>query len=166
MQVNVYNPINSHDNTYVIVSDYPELQKTVQKIIKDMPPLEACNIQFTLVSKNGVAPFTFGVKKKGFQPTPQDIIKLGAGNKYVRQVACTDPDGKCVYPVIKNFPRRLSRNLHCVVPITQQTTLTYGNPEYPIYDLENLNTPVVTNVGRDALSAVFARMQKEQVASK
>ena len=162
MQLNIYNPVNSRDNTCVIVSNYLELQGTIKKIVGDMKPVEACSMQFTMIAQNGLPPFIFGVKKGNYQPNHQDIIRLGANNKYVRQISCENKD--CTYPVITNFPRKLSRHLHSVVPIQRQTTLMYGQPTYPVYDEETLDKPVVND--GDPLSVVFERMQKELVASK
>lgn len=161
IQLITYSPLNHKHNTAVKVEAYADVEKCVKEQIENLSDIEVLNMQFTLVAKPESQPFTFGVKRGTAKQTERDILDLASRNKYAKSVSCT---GRGNYLVVENYPRSFKKTDHASISVERQTTMTFGQVKYPVYPLNNFKKPVVNN--GDALSAVFARMKNEKVASK
>ena len=160
IQLITYSPLNQKHNNAVNIAEYSQIEDAVREQIANLTDIEVLNMQFTLVA-NKNSKFTFGVKRGNAKQTERDILDLASHNKYAKSVSCT---GRGSYLVIENYPRSFKRTDHASISVERQTTMTFGQVKHPVYPLNNFKKPVVNN--GDALAAVFARMQDEQVASK
>jgi len=160
IQLITYSPLNQRHNNAVNIAEYSQIENSVREQIANLTDIEVLNMQFTLVA-NKNSKFTFSVKRGNAKQTERDILDLASHNKYAKSVSCTERGN---YLVIENYPRSFKRTDHASIPVERQTTMTFGQVKHPVYPLNNFKKPVINN--GDALSAVFARMQAEQVASK